>query len=121
MTDQQKNRYYVIGAVVNLEVTLRNLSNVKEKGGDYHKAMIERANKVRKQVDEILGAAKLPALAEALKDITATIDTSTVISAQMADDLGKAGRAFAKENDGSELEAISKLIPTEYKGETYKE
>jgi hypothetical protein len=121
LSAKQKRRYYIVGAVVDYEVTLRNLSNVKEKDGDFHKAMIARANRLRKKVDAILKAAKLPALDAAIKAVPATIDGTTTITAELANKVGKAGRAFTKENDGSGLDGIDALVPTEYKGKVYVE
>ena len=117
---EQLRRLYVVGALVDLETSLRNLANVKEKGGAFHKAMIERVNAGRMKMDKIVAAADLPMIAAALKQVPSPVDASTPVDAAAADALGKAGRAFVTEHDGSKLAAIDPQIPTQYKGAPYK-
>ncbi|MHC4995398.1 MAG: multiheme c-type cytochrome [Planctomycetota bacterium] len=118
---EQVRRLYVVGAMVDLEITLRNITNLSEKGGAYHKAMVERANKIREKVKAILGAQAIAELADAVAAVPGSIDESTTIDAGLPDKLGDASRAFLANHDGSGLGAIDALLPTEYKGTAYKE
>ena len=110
-----------LSKLVDLEFTLRNLASVEQRGGAFHKAMIERANRARAKIDAILAAAPIPELADALKAVPADLDESTEISADLAASLSAAGRLFVKEYDGSTLGPIDSQIPTEVKGSAYKE
>ena len=120
-TAEQKRRIYVVGAVVDLEYTLRNLANVKEVGGAFHKAMIERGNATHAKVKAILDAVALDELKVAFDDVPHPIDESTKVEAAVADKLGKANKQFAASHDGTQLGAIDGLIPTDVKGKAHKE
>lgn len=118
---EQLRRLYVVGAVVDLQFSLRNLASVKEKGGEFDKAMIDRVNRVRGKVAGILALADIPEVAEALKGVPEKVDASTAIPADLPDKLAAAGKQFAAKYDGTKLAAIDQLIPKEYKGKVYKE
>ena len=117
-TAEQKRRLYVVGALVDLEVSLRNLAAVKQKDGDYHKAMIERVNAGRAKVDAILAAVEIPGLATAVKNVPGTVDAGTSIDAGVADQLGEATRQFAGEV--RDLAVIDGQIPEETKGDAFE-
>lgn len=121
-TPEQRRRLYVVGAAVDLEFTLRNLVNVSDKGGTYHKAMIGRANRALDKLAKIVAAAgdQLPGLATAVKSVP-TVDESTKIDIQLANAVGKAARKFAASQDGTKLAAIDSQIPTQVKGQAHKE
>jgi hypothetical protein len=119
-TQEQLRRMHVVGALADLEVSLRNLANVKEKGGDFHKAMIDRVNARREKVAKILGAAELPGVAAALKQVPEKVDASTMVTPAAADAIAQAGRQFVKEHDGSKLAGLDPMIPKEFKGTPYK-
>ncbi|HET6249101.1 MAG TPA: multiheme c-type cytochrome [Tepidisphaeraceae bacterium] len=115
-TAAQLRRLYVVGAAVDLQFTLKNLAIVKEKGGVFDKAMVERANRIRAKVAAILAAAPIPELADALKAVPAKIDATTVLPAGLPETLAAATKKFAATNDGSKLAAIDPLIPKVYMG-----
>ena len=117
---EQLRRLYVVGALVDLEMSLRNLANVKQKGGDFHNAMIKRVNTQREKVGRIVGAADLPNIAAAVKQVPEKVDASTTVTAAMADAVSQAAQAFVKEHDGSKLAGIDAMIPRETKGTPYK-
>jgi hypothetical protein len=120
-TAAQLRRLYVVGTMVDLQFTLRNLATVKEKGGVFDTAMVERANRIRAKAAAILAAAPIPELADALKAVPEKVGASTAIPAGLSEKLADATKAFAAGNDGTKLAAIDKLIPTKYMGKAYKE
>jgi hypothetical protein len=115
---EEKQVIYVVGAMVDLETSLRNLASVQEKGGDFHNAMISRVNAARKKVDAILATGGASQLAAAVKNVPATVDASTSIDAALADDLGAATREFVK-NPG-DLSAMNSQVPTETRGAVFE-
>jgi hypothetical protein len=117
----QLRRLFVIGAMVDLETTLRNITHVTAKDGDFHKAMVARANKMRDKVKSILAAQPLAELADAINAVPATVDASTIIDAALPDKLKAASLAFLKSHDGSDMGAIDAMLPTEkdYKGTAF--
>jgi hypothetical protein len=115
-TPEQKRRLYVVGAMVDLEVSLRNLSSVKEKGGEFHKAMVARVAVARKKVDSVLAAVADPGLSAALTEVPASVDESTMIDAGLADKLSSATRKFAASS--ADLSAIDGQLPKEFKGQS---
>lgn len=119
-TAERKRRMYVVGAVVDLERSVRNLASVAEPGGAFHTAMIERVNTARARLAQVLDKVELAELAPAVKAIPATVDADTKLGAELADALGAAGRKFAAGRDGSGLAAIDSLLPTEMRGEVHQ-
>lgn len=117
---EQRRRLYIIGAMVDLELSLRNIAAVKEKGGAFHKAMLTRVANSRKKLDAIFKAKDIPLLSAAVAKVPATVDESTAVSDDLSKALGEASREFVKTNDGKDLGAIDSLIPTTYKGTPYK-
>ncbi|MBL4701840.1 MAG: hypothetical protein JKX85_11350 [Phycisphaeraceae bacterium] len=119
----QLRRLYVIGAMVDLETTLKNITIVTAKGGVFHKAMVARANKIRDKVQAILDAQPIEELAAAISDVPKTIDESTAIDAALPEKLKAASLAFLKKHDGSTLTAIDALLPAEkdYKGTAHQQ
>ncbi len=111
-TDRQRRRLYVVGAMVDLEFSLRNLAGVKEKGGTFHRAMVDRVNGLRTRVGMILQAVDIPELADAVAEVPSNLDLSAVISPELPDRLGAATRRFLENHDGPELVAIDGQIPT---------
>lgn len=116
-------RLYTIGAIVDLEVSLYNLANVKEKGGDFHKAMVERVNKARAKVAKIAEAADIAEVKAVLEKVPATVDESTSVSGELADEVGKAGRVVSAKYSGEQLAGVDPLLPAkdQYKGTPHNE
>jgi hypothetical protein len=119
-TDTQRRRLYVVGTLVDLEVSLRNLAAVKEKGGAFHKAMVDRVNRTRGKIDAVLKAAPLPDVASALAAVPNPVTADTAVPATAADAVRDAARMFAEKNDGSGLAAIDGMIPKDVKGTVHK-
>ncbi|MGE4605786.1 MAG: multiheme c-type cytochrome [Myxococcota bacterium] len=119
-TPNQLRRLYVVGKLVDLEYTLRNISVAQENGGKFHSAMVSRANAVRGQLAAILKAVPIPEIAGAVNAVPANISASTTISASLADNLGAAAKKFAQTRDGSKLGALDSMIPSEPQGTPYK-
>lgn len=117
-TATELRRLYVVGAAVDLEFSLRNLSRASEAGGDYEQAMIERVGAARAKLAAVLGKVALPGLAAALGRIPAEVGTE--VDPALADGLREAARGFVEENDGSALGALDALLPTEYVGTPYE-
>ena len=116
---QDEKRYrYVVGAMVDLEFTLRNIADVKEKGGAFHKAMVERANRARAKIDAILNAVPIPVLSAAVKAVPAPVNETTAIGADLPEKLGAATRQFAKAPPA--LAAIDGQVPTTIIGDVYE-
>ncbi len=119
-TNEQRRRLYVVGQMVDLEYSLRNIANAKEKGGKFQQAMVERANAARKNLAAVLSAVPISEIAGAVNAVPASITSSTAISGAMADKVGAAAKKFANSQDGSKLGAIDGLIPKQVKGTPYK-
>ena len=116
----QKRRLYVVGAMVDLEYSLRNIAIAKEKGGKFHTAMVERANGARAKLAAILKAVSIAEISGAVNAVPASITGSTAISGALADKVGAAAKKFVKAHDGSKLGAIDGLIPSKVQGSPYK-
>ncbi len=119
-TANQRRRLYLVGQMVDLEYSLRNIAGVKETGGTFHQAMIERVNRARGNLTQALGAVNVPELSAAVNAVPASVDTSTSISAGLANQLGAASQTFVQKYDGSGLGGIDSLIPTSVKGQVYQ-
>ena len=115
----RKRTLYVVGAMVDLEFSLRNLAQVSEKGGPFHKAMVDRVNRARMKVDAILAAAELGDLSAAVDTIPNPVDESTAVSADLADRLESATRAFARTSP--DLAASDSQLPSEFRGTAYQQ
>ena len=116
---ERRQRLYVIGALVDLETSLRNLNACKDRGGDYHKAMVARVNTARKKVDGILAKVPAPRLSSALEAVPSEVSESTEIGADVAKNLATAVKQFAAGSD-VDLGAIQSEIGTGYKGTASK-
>jgi hypothetical protein len=112
---------YVIGHLVDYEMTLRNVLSVKEKGGKFHAAMLERANQARAALEAILGKAELPMLKEALSKAPSPLTADSALDEATVKGLETAARAFLKEHDGSKLAALDALLPAENTYRFHKE
>ena len=116
---EQRRRLYVVGQLVDLEYSLRNVARAKDKSGEFATAMIKRVNDSRGRVDAILGKVKLSGVAKAVGAIPKPVTPTTAVTAAMADALGTATRKFVETNDGSKLGALDGLIPTGVQGTVY--
>jgi Cytochrome c554 and c-prime len=119
-TPEERRRLYVVGAMVDLETSLRNLASAKQAGGTFQKAMAARAAAARKKVAAILDKAELPELSSALAKVPAAIDASTKVDAAVPDALRSAARSFVQSRDGKGLAGIDPLIPTKTHGTPFR-
>lgn len=116
----QRRRLYIVGAMVDLETSVRNLAIVKEKGGAFHTAMIDRINKARRKIDAVLKAVPIPELASATAALPATVSATTAIAPGVAESLRAATRQFVATSDGSTLAAIDAQMPAQPKGTVHR-
>jgi hypothetical protein len=121
ISPEMRRRYFIVGTMVDMEHSLRNLSRAKEPGGAFHKAMVDRVNQDLKTILAFLEAVQIPELESAIGDIPSTVDTATEIGADLPDKIGAATKQFAAKYDGSELAAVDGMIEAETMGEAYKE
>ena len=111
---EEKRRLYAVGALVDLEVSLRNLAAAKEQGGKFQTAMAERVNKARAKAEPVVKAASDAALTKAFAAIPAKVDDKTKVDAGLADNLGKATKGIVEK--AAKFAALDPLIPKETKG-----
>lgn len=116
-TAERKRVLYVVGVLVDMEFTLRNLVKSTEEG-PFREAMRERAARLSGRIDGLLDAASIEEVA-AVK--AALPDDFQNVDAGLVETVSASARAFAESNDGSELAAIDALIPgaDAYKGTPY--
>ena len=119
--DGHRRKLYVMGVLVDLELTLRNLAGVQEPGGTYHTAMLERGVAARAKLAAIVEAVELPEIQAALDQVPAELTAETQVDAAWSDALSAAGKSFAASNDGEALGALDAAIPTEFRGTPHKE
>lgn len=119
-TQERKRILYVIGKLVDLEMSLHAAGKITEKG-HYRAAILNRIRNAMTAIDEILAAQDIPQVSAMVKGFDRREDGSLKLSEAVLTELpGKIGavaRAVAEEHDGSKLAAIDKLIP---KPDTYK-
>lgn len=119
LTAAQKRVLYVAGRVTDLEYSLRGAKNITEKG-TYRDSMIARVRAATEKVDEILKKEKIAEI-DAVMSAVARADNGQLklnkaVLTELPDKLSAATEAFVKANDGSRLDAIDSLIPTDVKG-----
>ncbi|MEX2671143.1 MAG: multiheme c-type cytochrome [Phycisphaeraceae bacterium] len=119
-TAERKRVLYVVGVLVDMEFTLRNLAKSTEEG-TFREAMRERANGLQTRIDALLEAMTISEVAEVKAALPETFDTSITVDAELVQTVATAAQAFAENNDGSDLAAIDEQIPGEdaYKGDVY--
>lgn len=116
-TDERKRVLYVVGVMVDMEFTLRNLEKSTEEG-PFREAMRERASGLQARIDALLDAQAIDEVAAVKAALPEQFDESTTVDDDLVETVATSARAFAENNDGSELAAIDGLIPgeDEYKG-----
>ncbi|MGA8277967.1 MAG: multiheme c-type cytochrome [Rhodanobacteraceae bacterium] len=116
-TKEELRRLYAVGALVDLEVSLRNLASVKDKGGKFQTAMVERVNHARDKAAPVVAAAGDAKLTAAFKAIPAKVTADSKVTSAMADALGKAAKGVQGKAGG--LAALDGKIPTKMKGTAF--
>lgn len=118
---EHRRKLYVLGTLVDLELTLKNLASVQEPGGTFHTAMLERATAAKAKLAKMTETVELPGIKAAVDALPAELTAETEVDAAWAEALGAAGKEFAASNDGTALEALDAELPTEFKGTVHKE
>ena len=117
---ERRRMMYIVGALTDLEYSLRNLSNLKQKGGAFHLAMIERVNRLHEKVQRVLEIIDIPQLATALQLVPDPVTASTALDRTVPGRLGNATRLFVDEYRAADLSAIDDQIPATVKGKVTK-
>jgi len=119
-TAERKRVLYVIGKLVDLEMSLHAAGKITEKG-NYRSAILNRIRNAMTAIDEILELQDIPMVSAMVKEMDRREDGSLKLSEAVLTELpakiGAVARAVAEQHDGTKLAAIDKLIP---KPETYK-
>ncbi len=116
---QQRRRMYVVGTMVDLEFSLRNLAQVTQRGKKFHRAMTGRVKRLRAKAQAIVAAVDIPELAAVIRQIPDPLDDPASVSADLLRDLSQASRRFSETNDGSQLDALDDQIPKDVRGEVH--
>jgi len=111
---EEKRRLYAIGALVDLEFSLRNLAAAKEPDGAFRKAMAERVVAARAKAGPVVKAVGDPVLSAAFDAIPEGIDATTAVKPELASKLGAATRGIVDKTNG--LSTLDSLIPKDSKG-----
>ena len=122
-TAERKRILYVVGRVVDLEMSIAAAAKITERG-HYRSAILNRIRNATQNVDAILAAAKdnVPEIKAVMDSVARREDESLALTAEMLTELPKklsaAAQKFVENNDGSKLGAIDSLLPKpeEYKG-----
>ncbi len=116
---ERLRQLFLVGALVDLEYSARNLEAIKEAGGVYHEAMVERVLRLRQRLAQVGKAVAVPGLAEIVQAIPESLSVDSPLPKGLADKAGSAARAVADSYDGSSLGALDALIPGEAKGDPF--
>lgn len=116
---EDRRMMYVVGALVELEYSLRSVAKGTEKA-DYAIKMAKRTKRAISHLEEINGLLKAPELEQAIQAAKAArlkLNNEAELT-QAADQVGKAAQAFTDEHEGSQLAAVDSLLPkaNDYKG-----
>ncbi|MFD2256088.1 cytochrome c family protein [Luteolibacter algae] len=124
-TPERKRKLFVVGMLLDLEYSLRALSNGKTGGGAFRKAMGTRAhtiiNKELPAVSKILGDAapeELKKAAEIASAVKLSGDPKLVAAA--ADALKDPIKSLSDNHDGSALGALDSILPKKSKGTAWQ-
>ncbi len=117
---ERRRMMYIVGALADLEYSLRNLSNVEQKGGAFHLAMVERVNRLREKVQRVLDVIDVPQLAAVLQLVPDPVTASTALDRTVPGKLGNATRLFVDQYKAADLSAIDDQIPAIVKGKVTK-
>ena len=116
---EKRRLLFLTGIVVDLETSLRNISNVKEQGGKFHTAMVERANAAAEKLDSALSLIAAPGIADATSNIPRPVGTDSSIDPNAPKRLADAITAFLGSSDGTTLKSLDAMISDSTKGQAY--
>ena len=120
ITAARARQLYVVGRSLELEYALRGLAKATA-SGPFLQAMVERTEKARGHLEEIVKVAPAPQLSEILEAAggVAREANQKVQAAAAADRIQEAARSYAASHDGSALGAVDALLPKEARGSVY--
>ncbi len=118
---ERRRIMYIVGAMTDLEYSLRNLLSVKEKGKTFHVAMIDRVNRLRGRIARVLEVVDIPELEAAIQLVPDPVTASTKLDRNVPGKFRDAARLFADQYKAADLSAIDDQIPTMVKGKAHKE
>ena len=119
---ERRRVLYVLGKMLDLEFSLRNFANAKEKD-EYARAMLQRVKRAGAGLNRISKKSDIPEVNAILDDLKAVkiklgnqdglLQTVKLISTH--------AKKFARLNDGSEILGLDSLLPSDdkYKGDVY--
>ncbi|MCF8481719.1 MAG: cytochrome c family protein [Rhodospirillum sp.] len=121
-TPERKRMLFVVGAMVELEESLRAVGHATVKA-DYAVTMAKRAQIAAKRMAAIAQAANTPetaAILDVVKGVKLNLNNGAALNAA-ADKIGASARKFSDGYDGSTLAAVDGMIPgsDKYKGKVY--
>ena len=119
LTAPEKRRMYVVGVMVDLQLSLRNLAAATRKDGDFADAMADRVNAARGKLAGIAAVVRIPEVDAVMSAVPKDVEESTPIASDLPARVGEAGKRLAARYDGTTLAAIDKLIPTTVVGTPY--
>lgn len=112
MSAERKRLFYVVGTMVDLEVTIKCFEMTKNPG-PFKDAMVRRANRLIDRIDAIRAVTPLDAFDEVLGQLPPRFTPEAHVVAGLSEKLGEVTRTFADAHDGSELHKIDALLPDE--------
>jgi hypothetical protein len=122
-TPEHKRMLYVVGAILNLEYSLRAVARATEKA-TYGITNAHRANNARKELVRIQSLAptdELAAIIAVANGVKLRLNNGPELSAA-ADKIAGLGREFARKVTGDRLAGIDPILPgpDQYKGTPYQ-
>lgn len=112
MPPARKRLFYVVGTMVDLEITIKCFEMTKDPG-PFKDAMISRANRLIERINTIREATPLAEFDDILADLPPKFMRDTRLPSGLSERIGKVTRTFAETNDGSDLHKIDAILPDE--------
>ena len=117
---ERQRRMFIIGCLVDLEYSTRNLLTVEERGAAFHSGMIERIKRLRVTLEGIAEATGRSDLAGLLGLLPKELDTDTQLDPAVPERIGDLARGIQSKLQGVDLSSIDRLLPTEHKGTAHQ-
>lgn len=123
-TPQERDRVvYVAGKLAAFEISLRNVAASTKEDSFMH-AMASHARAYRDDLSDIKDSADIPGLAKVVQEFTKYRRKLTPANKdeliKYADAVAQAAMEFVKSNDGSKLDGLDSLVPTNVKGNRFQ-
>ena len=113
---EKQRMMFIIGCLVDLEHTTRSLTLVEEEGGRFHKAMLDRASRLRTRLERIAQATEREEFSEILALLPSQIDASTGVDEEVPTRIAEVARGLQRDLGEVDLSATDPLLPSEFKG-----